>query len=401
MSYPVLPTSTTSQQKQTRRTRFVCISDTHNATVKLPKGDVLIHCGDLTNQGSFSELSKQVEWLEKADFECKIVVAGNHDLTLDSEFFLRHGDIIHNRVQQNPKKCQALIKGSPTLTYLEHESRIFKLSSPSGPRTTCSVFGSPYSPAWGTWAFQFSRDDGGATASALWDQIPLDTDILITHGPALTHCDKARTNDLAGCESLHHAYWRVRPRLALCGHIHEARGVERVKWDLNLRHGELGRTGWEDPHPDTEKNALVDLTMKGGAPLDNDGGSHKTDRAPQEIPKAPRAMLDLEKECREKLSIPSAPKAMLGLKSKEPGIPTAPKAMRERQRDADEMDVDSPKVDEDAAVGRLGRRETCVINCAIRTSIWPHARRLNKPIVVDIDLPIWEDEDPQHMIISE
>lgn len=99
----------------------MCISDTHNHTVKLPRGDVLIHAGDLTNQGSYSEvgdslllrlrrlpagfermnashlfvpscsyrfacradgiarhiqLSKAVRWLEKADFEAKIVVAG-------------------------------------------------------------------------------------------------------------------------------------------------------------------------------------------------------------------------------------------------------------------------------------------------------------------------------------
>lgn len=40
-----------------RRTRIVCISDTHNSTVKLPDGDVLIHAGDLTNQGSYSEVS--------------------------------------------------------------------------------------------------------------------------------------------------------------------------------------------------------------------------------------------------------------------------------------------------------------------------------------------------------
>lgn len=41
---------------QRRKTRFVCISDTHNYTFKLPKGDVLIHAGDLTNQGSLSEV---------------------------------------------------------------------------------------------------------------------------------------------------------------------------------------------------------------------------------------------------------------------------------------------------------------------------------------------------------
>ncbi len=64
-----------------RRTRFVCISDTHNASpggaFKLPKGDVLIHAGDMTNQGTFSELQKALFWLEEADFEVKIVIAGN------------------------------------------------------------------------------------------------------------------------------------------------------------------------------------------------------------------------------------------------------------------------------------------------------------------------------------
>jgi len=40
---------------------------------------VLIHAGDLTNQGGFSELRKTVNWLEKTDFQAKIVVAGMQD----------------------------------------------------------------------------------------------------------------------------------------------------------------------------------------------------------------------------------------------------------------------------------------------------------------------------------
>ena len=59
-----------------RKTRIVCISDTHNNTPKLPPGDVLIHAGDLTNQGSYDELERTVAWLEKTPFEVKIVVAG-------------------------------------------------------------------------------------------------------------------------------------------------------------------------------------------------------------------------------------------------------------------------------------------------------------------------------------
>lgn len=66
---------------RTRRTRIICISDTHNNTPKLPAGDVLIHAGDLTNQGSYNELERTVAWLESADFEAKIVVAGTVPLS--------------------------------------------------------------------------------------------------------------------------------------------------------------------------------------------------------------------------------------------------------------------------------------------------------------------------------
>lgn len=67
--------------RELRRTRFVCISDTHNASpedgaFKLPKGDVLVHAGDLTKQGTFSELKRTLDWIEKADFEVKLIVAG-------------------------------------------------------------------------------------------------------------------------------------------------------------------------------------------------------------------------------------------------------------------------------------------------------------------------------------
>lgn len=70
---------------QYRKTRFVCVSDTHNTSpdigaFKLPKGDVLIHAGDLTKQGTSAELRKTLDWIENADFEEKIVIAGvGHD----------------------------------------------------------------------------------------------------------------------------------------------------------------------------------------------------------------------------------------------------------------------------------------------------------------------------------
>lgn len=64
-----------------RKTRFVCVSDTHGYTpseagFKLSAGDVLIHAGDLTNNGSMKELRKTMDWISKADFEIKIIVGG-------------------------------------------------------------------------------------------------------------------------------------------------------------------------------------------------------------------------------------------------------------------------------------------------------------------------------------
>ena len=64
-----------------RKTRIVCVSDTHaytprEAGYKLPAGDVLIHAGDLTNRGSLAELRRSIEWILDADYEAKILVAG-------------------------------------------------------------------------------------------------------------------------------------------------------------------------------------------------------------------------------------------------------------------------------------------------------------------------------------
>ena len=44
----------------------------------------------------------------------------------------------------------------------------------------------------------------------------------------------------------------------------------------------------------------------------------------------------------------------------------------------------------------MERKETCIINAAVMASSWPHksggggGKKYNKPVVVDIDLPVWE-----------
>ena len=55
-------------------TRFVCISDTHSRTFPVPPGDVLLHSGDLTNTGLFSEFRTTVEWLRDLPHPTKMSV---------------------------------------------------------------------------------------------------------------------------------------------------------------------------------------------------------------------------------------------------------------------------------------------------------------------------------------
>lgn len=48
--------------------------------------------------------------------------------------------------------------------------------------------------------------------------------------------------------------------------------------------------------------------------------------------------------------------------------------------------------------GWAGRRETCVVNAAIMKSKYPHVggKQFNKPIVVDVDLPVCQTDEPSH-----
>ncbi|KAH8838858.1 hypothetical protein MCOR27_010049 [Pyricularia oryzae] len=53
---------------------------------QLPPGDSLVHAGDLSQYGTLAEIQAQLTWLAAQPHRHKVVVAGNHDLLLDSEF---------------------------------------------------------------------------------------------------------------------------------------------------------------------------------------------------------------------------------------------------------------------------------------------------------------------------
>lgn len=182
---------------------IVCISDTHNTHAAVPDGDILIHAGDLTQSGSFKELQDALDWLRTLPHPIKIVIAGNHELLLDSAWDDSSGRAASERAQ--------LDWGD--IIYLENEEAT--ISCPNGRQLR--VCGSPYSTRHGNWAFQYPRNQDVWASS-----VPDGIDVLITHGPPFAHLDLLKW----GCPHLLQTLWRVRPRLHVFGHVHEDSGTD-------------------------------------------------------------------------------------------------------------------------------------------------------------------------------
>ena len=62
--------------------KIAVISDTHgqHMGLALPDADILVHCGDFSNHGTYLDAVKFVNWLGAQPHKHKIFIAGNHDL---------------------------------------------------------------------------------------------------------------------------------------------------------------------------------------------------------------------------------------------------------------------------------------------------------------------------------
>ncbi|KAF2714181.1 Metallo-dependent phosphatase, partial [Pleomassaria siparia CBS 279.74] len=190
----------------------VCISDTHCSTpANIPHGDILLHAGDLTKNGTFEELQKQLSWLNSLPHAHKIAIAGNHDVLLDASFL--HSCPSRLRPPAPDQTAAHLDWGS--IVYLQNSSTTVTVRG-----RQINIFGCPMTPKYGNWAFQFPRQRDVWT-----NTVPRDTDVLLCHGPPMGHLDRNRQ----GCAFLSREIERVRPRLCVFGHIHEGRGRRDVE----------------------------------------------------------------------------------------------------------------------------------------------------------------------------
>ncbi|TDZ25572.1 putative rhamnogalacturonate lyase C [Colletotrichum orbiculare MAFF 240422] len=167
----------------------VCVSDTHNMHPRVPPGDILIHAGDLTVSGTKEEVQNTLDWVQRQPHRYKIVIAGNHDLYLDDKV-------------RNPETSGGELDWGDVI-YLNRTSAMLRFET-----RTLKVFGSPWTPKHGSWAFQYPRS---AALNPFTDAVPADTDVLVTHAPPKGHLDDAAGH--WGCEKLLEEVWRVEPRL--------------------------------------------------------------------------------------------------------------------------------------------------------------------------------------------
>jgi Icc-related predicted phosphoesterase len=170
--------------------KLICaISDTHtfHDAVKINACDMLIHAGDISSQGGAWEFDSFFRWFMAQPAVHKVLVAGNHDFEL----------------HKYPKP-QGLI-------YPHHEAIDID---------GVKIFGSPHTPNFYNWAYMYDEDTKGVD---LWKDIPLDTEVLITHGPPLGIGDWAGEN--AGSASLLERVKQVNPKFHIYGHIHEGYGL--------------------------------------------------------------------------------------------------------------------------------------------------------------------------------
>ena len=232
--------------------RVVCVSDTHNTRPVLPFGDVLIHAGDLTENGSFDEVQAELKWLSNQPHKYKVLIAGNHDVLFDETFLAKHPE----RRYGQTKTKEDLDWG--TITYLQdtwvtfkfpshhpvlaRQNATTKFPSPEPRRRKLTIFGSPWTPQYGVSAFQYRPDDESHWAVRFASLGPK-PDIFVTHCPPKHHLD-ARDFHRAGCPYLAEELARFQPRLVVFGHIHASYGREDVVLDSVQRAFEEVMTGW-------------------------------------------------------------------------------------------------------------------------------------------------------------
>ena len=219
-------------------TKFLLMSDTHNdyfpAPASLPQVDVLLHAGDLTQIGGISSFKRAISALDQVQAELKLVIAGNHDVSLDAKWWAENLDEDEDNPNE-PAHALQLFEDAKArgIHLLQEGTHHFTLSNGS----SFTIYASPYTPAFNGYAFSYGPDEDRFNPNpAALTPIPGGVDIVMTHGPpklddlyANYNLDINHLGEHCGCPKLAEALQRVRPKLHCFGHLHEGYGAASIR----------------------------------------------------------------------------------------------------------------------------------------------------------------------------
>lgn len=179
--------------------RIAVLSDLHGYEPKTTGGDLLIIAGDLTASDKQTQYDRFFFWLDHQKYSKKIIVGGNHDGWLAER--------------------DTCIDYFPECDYLCDEGTEFEgIKIWGSPHTKTFIGINPLCAAF--------MCDTEEDLNEYWQMIPLDTDILITHGPPKGILDTSYNNNRCGSETLLRHVMEVKPRYHFFGHIHECGGKD-------------------------------------------------------------------------------------------------------------------------------------------------------------------------------
>ena len=186
--------------------KFLHLSDTHGKHRELtdmPSADILVHSGDGTLSSSDEEALDFIEWLCDLPYRHKIFIAGNHDDCMWDASLEGLPDGVHYLCDSSITIDGVNFYGAPMFVVFEGED---------------------------------------LKEIEHYEQIPDNTDILITHRPPLGILDSIDDNIHYGSSILLDKVSKVRPRMHLFGHVHSAYGTKDWK---GITFSNAGLTDWK------------------------------------------------------------------------------------------------------------------------------------------------------------
>jgi Icc-related predicted phosphoesterase len=192
--------------------RIVAISDIHGRTALstniinvLGHADLVIIAGDITNFGGYEEARRIVSTIQS--FAPKIVsIPGNCDRLTVNKYLEDAAISVHGRSQLLNSLMLYGVGGCATTPF--------------------------HTPQ------EYTDDDIATMLNAWQKDDAVRWHILITHCPPFnTRLDRTFLGQHVGSKTIRAFIEKNRPDLVICGHIHEARGVDRVDSTICINPG--------------------------------------------------------------------------------------------------------------------------------------------------------------------